>query len=62
LKRTNLRREWSTIPKAGAGSNKQQHFTISRHASPRGGFLFPRSLLFEIARVLVRFNHLPALS
>ena len=28
-----LRRKWSTIP-------KQQHFTISRHASPCGGFLF----------------------
>jgi hypothetical protein len=43
LKRTNspldesavvdLRRNWPTIP-------KQQHFTISRHASPCGGFLF----------------------
>ena len=33
MKRANLRRKWSTIP-------KQQHFTISRHASPRGGFLF----------------------
>ena len=51
LKRANLRRKWSTIP-------KQQHFTISRHASPRGGFLFYASLcLFEIARVLVRFDY-----
>jgi hypothetical protein len=37
LKRANLRRKWSTIPKPI--STKQQHFTISRHASPRGGFL-----------------------
>jgi hypothetical protein len=29
LKRANLRRKWSTIP-------NQQHFTISRHASPCG--------------------------
>jgi hypothetical protein len=33
LKRANLRRKCSTI-------RKQQNFTISRHASPRGGFLF----------------------
>jgi hypothetical protein len=46
-----LRRNWSTIP-------KQQYFTISHHASPRGGFLFHVMLrLLEIARVLVRFNH-----
>jgi hypothetical protein len=34
--------------------------TISRHASPRGGFLFyARNAYhsFEIARVLVRFDH-----
>ena len=36
----------------------KQHFTISRHASPRGGFLFRAALrLFEIARVLVRLDH-----
>ena len=37
---------------------KQQHFTISRHASRRGGLLFhavTRSPVFEIARVLARF-------
>jgi len=46
-----LRRKWSTIP-------KQQYFTISRHASPRGGFLFHVVLrLLEIARVLGRFDH-----
>ena len=45
-----LRRKWSTIP-------KQQHLTMSRHASPRGGFLFHGSRLFEIARVFVRLNH-----
>jgi hypothetical protein len=40
------------------------YFIISRHASPPGGFLFRseipnviRSALFEIARVLVRFDH-----
>ena len=42
-----LRRKWSTIP-------KQQHFTISRRASPRGGFLFHVVLrLLEITLVLV---------
>jgi hypothetical protein len=30
LKRPNLRRKWSTIP-------KQQHFAMSRHALARGG-------------------------
>jgi hypothetical protein len=46
-----LRRKWSTIP-------KQQYFTISRHATPCGGFLFHVVLrLLEIARVLVRFGH-----
>ena len=31
---------------------------MSRHASPRGGFLFHAALrLFKIARVLMRFNH-----
>jgi len=46
-----LRRKWSTIP-------KQQYFTISRHASSCGGFLFHVVLrLLEIALVLVRFDH-----
>jgi hypothetical protein len=41
LKRPNLRRKWSTIPKAApAPLNKQEHFTISRHVSTRDGFLF----------------------
>jgi hypothetical protein len=45
-------RPFSTIP-------KQQHFTISRHVSPRGGFLFHATLRFsELARVLVRFDHI----
>ena len=52
-----LRRKWSTIPRAASAPIKQQHFTISRHASPRGGFLFHASRLFEIARVLVHFDH-----
>jgi hypothetical protein len=50
LKRAKLRRKWSTIP-------KEQHFTISRHASPHGGFLFPLRCLFELAHVLVRLDH-----
>jgi hypothetical protein len=29
----------------------------SRHASPRGGFCFNASRFFEIARVLVRLDH-----
>jgi len=33
------------------------HFAISRHVSPRGGFLFHASRFFELARVLVRFDH-----
>ena len=35
-----LRRKWSTIPRAAPSPTKQQPHTISRHASPRGGFLF----------------------
>jgi hypothetical protein len=32
---------------------------MSSRASPRGGFLFAsRSPFFELARVLVRFNHI----
>jgi hypothetical protein len=35
-----------------------QHLTISRHASPCGGFLFPPALrLVEIACVFVRFDN-----
>jgi hypothetical protein len=49
-----LRRKWSTIP-------KQQHFTISRHASPCGGFLFHALRFSELARVLVRFDHVARL-
>jgi hypothetical protein len=57
LKRANLRRKWSTIRRTAA-QQSSQHFTISRHASPRGGFLFYAALrFFEIARVLVRFDH-----
>src|SRR4029077_18446254 len=37
----NPRRKWSTILKAAPGPTKQRHhFTISRHVSARGGFLF----------------------
>jgi hypothetical protein len=54
-----LRRKWSTIP-------KQQHFKISRHAYPRGGFLFrlltalstrPRARAFRSRRFIVNANH-----
>jgi hypothetical protein len=39
LKRANLRRKWSTIPKAAPDPTKQQHFTIIRHDS-RGRTIF----------------------
>jgi len=43
--------QWSTIP-------NQQHFTVSRHASPCGGFLFHAALrFFELACVFVCFDH-----
>jgi hypothetical protein len=53
-------RKLSTIPNAAPAPTKQKSFTISRHASPRGGFLFrsrKASRFFELARVLVRFDH-----
>jgi len=41
LKRASLRGKWSRIPKAAPCPNEtRQYFAISRHASPRGGFLF----------------------
>jgi hypothetical protein len=40
---------------------KQQHITVSRHASPRGGFLFHALRFFEIAIVLVRFDQIASL-
>jgi hypothetical protein len=40
---------------AHSATTKQQHFTMSRHASPRGGFLF--YALFENARVPVVLYH-----
>ena len=40
--------------KAAPAPTKQQHFAISRHVSPRGGFVFSSLRLFELARVLVR--------
>jgi hypothetical protein len=37
----------------------QQHFAISRHASPAWRLLFRfRAITFEIARVLMRLNHI----
>jgi hypothetical protein len=59
LRRANLRRRWSTIPK-GCDRTKQQHFhNQPSHFTARGGFLFhlERSPLSEIALVLVRFDH-----
>ena len=41
---------------------KKQYFAISRHASARGGFLFRSALrLFELARVLVRLDHVASI-
>ena len=40
-------------------SNKAEHFTISRHASPRGGFLFHAQWFFAIVGVIMRFDHAP---
>jgi hypothetical protein len=58
LKRADSRRKWSTIPRVASAPTKQQHYTISRHASSRGGFLFHAALrLFELALVLVRLDH-----
>jgi hypothetical protein len=58
LNRAKLHAKWSRIIIRTAERDKL-HFAISRHASPRGGFLFPVqcSPLFEIALVLVRFDH-----
>jgi hypothetical protein len=60
LKRANLRRKWSTIPKAAPHLNKAAafHNQPSRFTAWR---LFvsreQNSPLFEIASVLVRFDH-----
>ena len=41
-------------PESYARSNKAAYFTISRHASPRGGFLFRSALpVFELTSVLI---------
>ena len=42
--------------KSSRGSSR--YFTISRHVSPRGGFLFCPLRFFELAPVLVRFDHI----
>ena len=58
VQRLTLRRKWLKIAKAALTPIKQQHFTISRHASPCDGFLFHATLrLIELASVLVRFGH-----
>jgi hypothetical protein len=60
LKRANLRRKWSAIPKAAPAPNDAAafHNRPSRFTAWR---LFvscaKRSLLFEIALVLVRLDH-----
>jgi len=46
------------VPPNGS-TPKWQQLAISRHASPRGGSLFhAASRFFEIAHVLVRFDHI----
>jgi hypothetical protein len=48
-------------PAPFAAAPKQQQLAMSRHASPRGGFLFPVRVTLttlEIARVLVRLDHI----
>ena len=44
---------WSDTPASIAGvaasHKKQQHFTISRHVSARGGFLFHALRFFQLA-------------
>jgi hypothetical protein len=52
LKQANLRRKWSTIPRATPAFQ-----TISRHVSPCGGFLFQGLPLFEIGPVLAALDH-----
>jgi len=52
-----LRGKWRTILKAAPRQQKKQLSTISRHASPRGGFLFHAALCpFEIALVFERLD------
>ena len=54
LKRANLRRKWSTIPKLRLSSNiSQSAVTLHRVAA----FCLPRLRLFEIAHVLVCLDH-----
>jgi hypothetical protein len=49
----NLRRKWSTIPKAAPLSISQSAVTLHHVAA----FCFARLRLFEIALVLVRLDH-----
>jgi hypothetical protein len=53
LKRANLRRKWSTIPKQQHFANQPSRFTAWRLFVSRA----LNSPLFEIAPVLVRFDH-----
>jgi hypothetical protein len=47
----------AAVPWRGSAS-RTYHYSISRHASPPGGFLFHAALrFFEIPRVLMRFDH-----
>ena len=52
LKRANLRRKWSTIPKAAPTFHNQPSCFAAWRL-----FVLPRSPVFELAYVLVRFNH-----
>jgi hypothetical protein len=60
LKRPNLHRKWSTIPKAAPARTKQAavHNQPSRLTAWRL-FVSLRSRFFELARVFVRFDHVP---
>jgi hypothetical protein len=52
---------WSEQASAASGQQSlklRQHFTISRHVSPLGGFLLALFTPFWNARVLVRFDHI----
>jgi hypothetical protein len=58
LKRANLRRKWSTIRKAAPAPTKQDSASQSAVTLHRvAAFCLPRLPLSELARLLVRFDH-----
>jgi hypothetical protein len=58
LKRANLRRKWSTIPRAAPASITRPFHNESSRFTAWRLFVSPRSRLFELACVLVRFHHI----